>query len=139
MAVMIVFLFNVSCNVKQIFMKPHSNCLFHHTLTSEHNTFLAFTNNESIFDEPSSTYGSRIHLTTRSHSYLIYFFLLYFLLNFVYFRFFLKHVLFFNLTESNFTLEIFFDTSEIFFFKLEKCKNESKEKKNKFIAFIFYF
>ncbi len=43
----------------------------------------------------------------------------------------------FNLTESNITLDIFLDTSGIVFFKLEKCKNESKEKKNKFIAYNF--
>ncbi len=115
-----------------------SYCLLHPTLTSEHNTFpFAFTNNASIIDGRSCTYGQPLHLTTRSHSYLIYFFFsfkcftfsffLFFLIFFI-LIFFLKHVLFLNLNESNITLEILFDTSEIILSKNREMKNRIKRK-----------
>ena len=106
--------------------------LWHHMSTSEHNTFLAFTTSIRRFEWAQFHFrlASSSH-TTRSHSLshfiiIIKSFLFSFLLNV--FILFILIMFCFNLTESNITLHIFFDTSKIIFLNWRDEKTNHKKR-----------
>ena len=102
-------------------------------LFDEHNTF-PFAFDKQCVDfwwaqlHLRFTYSSNNSISLLPH--LLFLFFLFFLILFI-LIFFLKHVLFLNLNESNITLEILFDTSEIILSKnREMIKNQNKRKTN---------
>ena len=99
--------------------------------TSEHNTFLAFTTSMRRFEWAQFHFrlASSSH-TTRSHSLSLSHFIKSFLFSFLLnvFILFILIMFCFNLTESNITLHIFFDTSEIIFLNWRDEKTNHKKR-----------
>jgi hypothetical protein len=116
--------------------------LFHLTSISENNTFLDFTTMRrflmSTVALSVSVFISQLDITLLNHTLsfdlslshfiiIIKSFPFLFLLNA--FILFILIMFCFNLTESNITLEIFFDTSEIIFLNWRDEKTNHKQKK----------